>query len=147
MAETTINPWDACTQYGRADLMLHPLIREAYKVACLIEACGASPELTAASCAAFDLCEKVADFFEGRKPGVRDNLADYAMELPRLARDLRARDNVADAHLVEWAQRQIAKGYAAAERMRRIAPLGVDTYPECYRRLQAVVDELLGAKP
>lgn len=53
MAETTINPWDACTQYGRADLMLHPLIREAYKVACLIEACGASPELTAASCAAF----------------------------------------------------------------------------------------------
>jgi hypothetical protein len=137
-------PWETTTSYGRADLTLHPLIREAYKVACLIENCGASPELTTASCAAFDLCEKLADYFAGRKPGVRDDLADYSVQLPALARDLRQRDDIANANLIGWAQRQIAKSRAAAERMKRIAPLGVDTYPECYKRLQAIADELLG---
>jgi hypothetical protein len=53
--------WERVTRYGRADLTAHPLIREAYKVACLIERCGASVELTQASSAAFDLCEKFAD--------------------------------------------------------------------------------------
>ena len=59
-------PWDRCTRYGRADLTLHPLIREAYKVGCLIEKCGASPEMTTASSAAFELCEKLSDFFADR---------------------------------------------------------------------------------
>lgn len=62
MAETAPKePWEVTTNYGRADLTLHPLVREAYKVACLIERCGASPELTAASCAAFALCESLSD--------------------------------------------------------------------------------------
>lgn len=54
-------PWETTARYGRADLTRHPLIREAYKVACLIERCGASPELTAASSAAFDLCETLSE--------------------------------------------------------------------------------------
>lgn len=55
-------PWEVTTRYGRADLTLHPLVREAYKVACLIERCGASPELTTASCTAFALCESLSDY-------------------------------------------------------------------------------------
>src|SRR5712671_6054983 len=50
-------PWLITSNYGRADLTLHPLVREAYKVACLIEMCGASEALTRASCAAFALTE------------------------------------------------------------------------------------------
>lgn len=42
------------TNYGGVDLTRHPALKEAYRIACLIEACGASPELTAASIAAFD---------------------------------------------------------------------------------------------
>lgn len=57
-----LEPWERCTRYGRADLTLHPLVRDAYKVACLIERCGGSPELTAASCAAFALCEALSDY-------------------------------------------------------------------------------------
>lgn len=60
-AET--KPWETVTQAGRADLRLHPLIREAYKVACLIEDCGGSPELTAASSAAFSLADQLSDHF------------------------------------------------------------------------------------
>jgi hypothetical protein len=56
-------PWETTATSGRADLRLHPLIREAYKVACLIEDCGGSPELTAASGAAFSLCEQLSDYF------------------------------------------------------------------------------------
>jgi hypothetical protein len=56
-------PWETTTQSGRADLRLHPLIREAYKVACLIEDCGGSPELTLASTTAFALTEKLSDYF------------------------------------------------------------------------------------
>jgi hypothetical protein len=54
-------PWETTTRYGRADLRLHPLVREAYKVACLIEDCGGSPELTLASSTAFALCESLSD--------------------------------------------------------------------------------------
>lgn len=43
-----------CTNYGGVDLTRHPVLKEAFRIACLIEACGASPELTKASCAAFD---------------------------------------------------------------------------------------------
>lgn len=42
------------TNYGGVDLTRHPALKEAYRIACLIEACGASPELTDASSAAFD---------------------------------------------------------------------------------------------
>ena len=52
-------PWETTTQYGSVDLTLHPVLRECYRVACLIERCGASEDLTRASSAAFDLCEKV----------------------------------------------------------------------------------------
>jgi len=55
-------PWLITSNYGRADLTLHPLVREAYKVACLIEMCGASEALTRASCAAFALTESLSDF-------------------------------------------------------------------------------------
>jgi hypothetical protein len=54
-------PWETVATYGRADLRLHPLVREAYKVACLIEDCGGSPELTLASSTAFALCESLSD--------------------------------------------------------------------------------------
>jgi|SRR5579859_6149367 len=54
--------WERTTSYGRADLTLHPLVREAYKVACLIEMCGGSEALTRASSAAFALTEKLSDF-------------------------------------------------------------------------------------
>lgn len=54
-------PWETTTQYGRAHLDLDPLVREAYKVACLIERCGASEDLTRASIAAFNLCEMAFD--------------------------------------------------------------------------------------
>lgn len=56
-------PWETTTQSGRADLRLHPLVREAYKVACLIEDCGGSPDLTTASSAAFRLTELLSDMF------------------------------------------------------------------------------------
>lgn len=56
-------PWETTTQSGRADLRLHSLVREAYKVACLIEDCGGSRELTAASSAAFSLCDQLSDYF------------------------------------------------------------------------------------
>ncbi len=55
-------PWVITSNYGRADLTVHPLVREAFKVACLIERCGASVELTAASTAAFALCESLSDY-------------------------------------------------------------------------------------
>lgn len=42
------------TNYAGIDLTRHPALKEAYRIACLIEDCGASPELTKASCAAFD---------------------------------------------------------------------------------------------
>lgn len=61
-------PWETTATSGRADLRLHPLIREAYKVACLIEDCGGSPELTAASGAAFSLCEQLSDYFRQQAP-------------------------------------------------------------------------------
>ena len=61
LAEET-SPWHVTANYGRADLTLHPLVREAYKVACLIERCGASEDLTRASSAAFALCESLSDF-------------------------------------------------------------------------------------
>lgn len=51
--------WETTTQAGNVDLTLHPILRECYRVACLIERCGASEDLTKASSAAFDLCEKV----------------------------------------------------------------------------------------
>lgn len=54
-------PWEATTRYGRADLTLDPLVREAFKIACLIERCGASEDLTRASSAAFALCESISD--------------------------------------------------------------------------------------
>lgn len=54
-------PWETTTKYGRADLTLDPLVRDAYKVACLIERCGASEQLTAASSVAFNLCISVFD--------------------------------------------------------------------------------------
>lgn len=57
-----LEQWERCTRYGRADLTLHPLVRDAYKVACLIERCGASEALTRASCAAFELCEALSDY-------------------------------------------------------------------------------------
>lgn len=56
-------PWETTATSGRADLRLHPLIREAYKVACLIEDCGGSPDLTTASSAAFRLSELLSDHF------------------------------------------------------------------------------------
>lgn len=43
-----------CINYAGVDLTQHPALKEAYRIACLIEACGASPELTRASSAAFD---------------------------------------------------------------------------------------------
>ena len=80
-------PWETTATYGPADLRLHPLIREAYKVACLIERCGASPELTTASCAAFDLTIKLSAEFErlsiGRQNAQRIN-DNGAREIERL---------------------------------------------------------------
>lgn len=61
-------PWETNTRYGRADLTLNPLVREAYKVACLIEDCGGSPELTLASSTAFALCEQLSDHFAQHGP-------------------------------------------------------------------------------
>ena len=57
------DPWNNTTHYGRADLTLDGLVREAYKVGCLIERCGASPDLTEASSTAFALCEALSDHF------------------------------------------------------------------------------------
>jgi hypothetical protein len=54
--------WERTSHYGRADLTSHPLVREAYKIACLIEMCGASEALTRASSAAFALCESLSDY-------------------------------------------------------------------------------------
>lgn len=89
----TPEPWETITQYGRADMTLSPVLRECYKVACLIERCGASPELTAASSAAFDLCEKVFDqLMQLCDAGIRDE-----QEAKRLAvenRELRAQLSV-----------------------------------------------------
>lgn len=62
-ADMTPPPWETTTTSGRADLRLHPLVREAYKVACLIEDCGGSPELTLASSTAFRLAELISDYF------------------------------------------------------------------------------------
>lgn len=56
--------WDTVTAYGNVDMTLHPVLRRVYRVACLIERCGASPELTAASSAAFDLCGEIASAIE-----------------------------------------------------------------------------------
>lgn len=42
------------TNYGGVDLTRHPALKEAYRIACLIEDCGASEKLTKASSAAFD---------------------------------------------------------------------------------------------
>lgn len=63
MSET----WETTTQYGRADLRLHPAIRTAYMVACLIERCGGSPALTTASSAAFRF---VTDLYDWLKPAL-----------------------------------------------------------------------------
>ena len=57
--QSTQEPWESITRYGNVDLTLHPILRECFRVACLIERCGASEPLTLASSAAFDLCAKV----------------------------------------------------------------------------------------
>lgn len=75
-------PWETATQYGRADLTLDPTVREAFKVACLIERCGASVELTAASSAAFALCEQIFDKLM--------QLAAHGIEQEKLIEDLRS---------------------------------------------------------
>lgn len=70
--------WDTVTAYGNVDMTLHPVLRRAYRVACLIERCGASPELTAASSAAFDLCGEIAaaiESLQARVAAAEDALA------------------------------------------------------------------------
>lgn len=52
------------TQVGRVMLTRHPLLRAVYNLAGLIEACGASTELTAASVAAFALLERVTELLD-----------------------------------------------------------------------------------
>jgi hypothetical protein len=42
------------TNYAGVDLTRHPCLKEAFRIACLIEECGASEKLTKASSAAFD---------------------------------------------------------------------------------------------
>jgi hypothetical protein len=54
-------PWETITRSGRSDLTIHPVLRRLFRVACLIEDCGASPELTAASYAAFEAVTEVQD--------------------------------------------------------------------------------------
>lgn len=61
--DMTPPPWETIERAGKADLRLSPLVREAYKVACLIEDCGGSPDLTTASGAAFDLAGSISDHF------------------------------------------------------------------------------------
>ena len=62
-SELKQEPWDTITAYGSVDDMtLHPILRRAYRVACLIErAPHASIEQTAASSAAFDLVKELYD--------------------------------------------------------------------------------------
>jgi len=54
-------PWETITAYGNVeDMTLHPILRRAYRVACLIErAPHASIEQTTASSAAFSLVEEL----------------------------------------------------------------------------------------
>lgn len=53
-------PWETVTAVGNVpNMTLHPVLRRAYRVACLIERCGASESLTAASSAAFALVEEI----------------------------------------------------------------------------------------
>ena len=58
-------PWDRITNYGDVNMTVHSVLRRVYRVACLIERCGASPELTHASSAAFDLVKEVYDALQG----------------------------------------------------------------------------------
>lgn len=37
--------------------------------------------------------------------------------------------------------------HAALDRIRKIGPLGVDTYPECYRQMRAIAVEALNGEP
>jgi hypothetical protein len=56
--------------YAGVALDRHPCLAEAYRIACLIEACGASEALTKASCAAFDhitTLNKALDRFEAER--------------------------------------------------------------------------------
>jgi hypothetical protein len=56
--------------YAGVALDRHHCLAEAYRIACLIEACGASEALTKASCAAFDFLvtlNKAIDRFEAER--------------------------------------------------------------------------------
>lgn len=76
-------PWLHTIRYGRADLTIHALVRDAYKVACLIEDCGASIELTRASCAPFQLTEDLSDYIASQPLKV-----SYHLDLQELKKSL-----------------------------------------------------------
>lgn len=59
------------TNYAGVDLTRHPALKEAFRIACLIEACGASPELTKASCAAFDFIRTLDAALSGPTDDIR----------------------------------------------------------------------------
>lgn len=103
-------PWETTTQYGPVDLTLHPVLRECYRVACLIERCGASEDLTRASSAAFDLCGKVQDVILGLCGAGID--ADKKIE--RLQKELRAVATSRPAGVQTSAER-VADGSEALE--------------------------------
>ena len=73
---------------------------------------------------------------------------EAAAEIERLTRE---RDEW-KAEAVEWEssdrQRMAERDRlrAALDRIKRIGPLGVDTYPECYRRMHAIAEEALSAE-
>lgn len=54
------------TNYAGIDLTRHPCLKEAYRIACLIEDCGASEKLTAASSAAFDFVRTLDMALDGQ---------------------------------------------------------------------------------
>lgn len=96
MTETK-EPWETVERYGRCDMTLSPVLRECYKVACLIERCGASEDLTRASSAAFDLCEKVFDqLMQLCDAGIRDEkeAARLRVENAELRRQLAVSESV-----------------------------------------------------
>src|SRR5688500_14880348 len=94
------------TNYGGVDLTRHPALQEAFRIACLIEACGASPELTKASCAAFDFIrtldtalkeapsDEIRQLFNKAVGVQKDNRFSFSLETDEEAS--RAFDYIAD---------------------------------------------------
>lgn len=123
-------PWETTTQSGRADLRLHQLVRDAYKVACLIEDCGGSPDLTTASSAAFRLSEDLSDYIRAQMCEHEKLVTSNNSNAMEAMMAQAASDRVSDGRL-----RDLWKAAGGSVDKKKRAFLEIDLLPNALRKI------------